>query len=446
MNTAAEKDLLPLALESDRNGTRWEGLLEVFQAYFRWQNSFSPAQAAANEFFQRPPRGLCSLHRDYPLHRHYLLQQALPACLPGWEQGLAVSFRSQEPGEVPLTHVVVPSGPGTWGAALDDARVGYVSPTGERVMARVCLDQNERGGVACFTLIGCAEQAAFLWDLLEQIDAWMDANPHLRGAKLNAKGGFLKLDRAYTWDDIILGSSTLTELECHVLKFVARLPQYQALGLPGKRGVLLVGPPGTGKTLLGKVLCCTQPTTFLWVSPGEIEGPYDLQRLFDLARELQPTILFLEDLDLYASRRGGGGDLLLGELLNQLDGFATNRGMLTLATTNDPKAIEPALADRPSRFDRLIRFEPPSPSERHKLLARFLRQFPHPTDCLAELVAATDGLTGAHLQEVIHLAAQLALDEQATGDIPTLALTAEQLGQAVRMIRQHHPGGTGFYA
>jgi hypothetical protein len=148
------------------DGQPWTGLLEVLQAHTRWQNAYSPAQAAAQEFFGRPARGLCSLHRDYPRHQHYLLQQALPACLSGWERTVAVSFRSQEPGELPLSHVVVPSGPGTWDAALDDARVGYVGPAGARVMARLALTHEEGVEVACFTLIGTAEQAGFLRTLL----------------------------------------------------------------------------------------------------------------------------------------------------------------------------------------------------------------------------------------------------------------------------------------
>lgn len=425
-------------------GPSWGGLLEVAQAFYQWQNSFSPARALEQEFFSRPTRGLCTLHRDYPRHRHYLLQQALPACLPGWERRVAVSFTSQQPGEVPLAHIVVPSGPGRWGPALVDARLGYVSPTGARVMARVCLDHNFSEEVACFTVIGTTEQAGFLRDLLDQIEAWMEAHPHLQGAKLDMTGEFLALDHSYTWDDIVLGPSTRAEVEASICAFVARLPRYQAFGLPLKRGILLAGPPGTGKSLLGKVLCCTLPTTFLWVSPGELQEPKQLQRLFALARELQPTILFLEDLDLYASRRGGGGDALLGELLNQLDGFPANRGILTLATTNDPQAIEPALADRPSRFDRTIRIDPPQAPERLALLTRFLRQLPHPPEILPELIPATDGLTGAHLQEVVQLATQVALDQQATNESSPPLLTADILRQALRNVRQQRPKGVGF--
>jgi cell division protease FtsH len=282
--------------------------------------------------------------------------------------------------------------------------------------------------------------------VLEHLEAWMDAHPHLCGAKLTATGDFLKLDRAYSWKDIVIDGPTRATIERHVVQFVARLPRYQAFGLPTKRGVLLVGPPGTGKTLLGKVLCSLLPTTFLWVSPGEVPNPLALRRLFDLARELQPTLLFLEDLDLYASRRGMGNDALLGELLNQLDGFPANTGVLTLATTNDLKAIEPALAERPSRFDQVIRMDPPKVPERQALLARFLRNLPHPAECLVETAAATDGLAGAHLQEIVHLAIQRALDGQGPGETAPPSVTADHLREAVRIVRQQQPGTAGFYA
>jgi len=429
------------------NGERWDGLLEVFQAFHRWQNTYSPAGQLKQEFFRQPARGLCGLHRDYPAYKHLLLQRALIACLPGWRQVFAVGFGNHEPGEVPLKHIIVPSGPGTYDVAVDEAHLGFEGPGGERLMVRVVMEQQQSGEpVACFTLITPTDKAPFLRDLLDRLETWMDDNPHLRGAKLDARGEFLKLDRAYTWEDIVLDPATKVEIDRHIIQFLDRLPRYRTFGLPLKRGVLLAGPPGTGKTLLGKVLCSVLPTTFIWVSPGEIGDPSQLQRLFALARELQPTILFLEDLDLYAGHRGGGGEALLGELLNQLDGFPNNTGILTLATTNDPRAIEPALAERPSRFDRVIRLDPPHLPERKMLLARIMRNVPHPGECLPEIAAATDGLTGAHLQEAVQLAVQAALDEQCSEDTALPTVNEHHLREAVRLVKKQMAGQPGFYA
>jgi len=119
---------------------------------------------------------------------------------------------------------------------------------------------------------------------------------------------------------------------------------------------------------------------------------------------------------------------------------------LTLATTNDLKAIEPALAERPSRFDQVIRMDPPKVPERQALLARFLRNLPHAAECLVEAAAATDGLTGAHLQEIVHLAIQRALDGQGLGETAPPSVTADHLREAVRIVRQQQPGTAGFYA
>ncbi len=260
------------------DGSPWTGLLEVAQAFYRWQNTYSPAD---------------TLEQDFPGHQHYLLQQALSECLPGWDLRVTASFRSEEVGTLPLRRIVVPSGPGTWGTALDDARLGYVSPTGERVMARVSVSVHPTGSgeVACLFLIGPTGQAAFLQTLVETLETWMAAHPHLCGAKLDAKGDFLKFGRPHTWEDIVLSPSVRAEVETHLCKFVARVARYQDLGVPTKRGILLVGPPGTGKTLLGKILCATVPATFLWVSPGQVRDPGQLQWLFGLAREHQPTVL-----------------------------------------------------------------------------------------------------------------------------------------------------------
>jgi len=445
MATQSEAHVFPLERDPRGNGDRWAGLLEVFQAFHRWQQS--PVDHLKHEFFERPASGLCALHRDYPPHRHLLIQQGLRACLPGWRQSLTAGFGSYQAGDAVLHSVLVPSGPDAWDTAADQAHLGFEGPEGQRLLARVNLEPNREGeSVSCLTLFASVEAGAFLRGVLEHLEAWMDAHPHLRGAKLTATGDFLKLDRAYAWEDIVLDGPTRAAIERHVVQFVARLPRYRAFGLPTKRGILLVGPPGTGKTLLGKVLCSLLPTTFLWVSPGEVSNPPALRRLFDLARELQPTLLFLEDLDLYASRRGMGNDALLGELLNQLDGFPANTGVLTLATTNDLRAIEPALAERPSRFDQVIRMDPPKVPERQALLARFLRNLPHAAECPVEAAAATDGLTGAHLQEIVHLAIQRALDGQGLGETAPPSVTADHLREAVHIVRQQQPGTAGFYA
>ena len=168
------------------------------------------------------------MHRDYPAHQHYLLQHALPACLPGWEPRVTASFRSEEAGSLPLRRLVMPSGPGTWGTALDDARLGFVSPHGEKVMARVSLCMHASGPteVSCFALIGPAAQATFLTDLLDDIDTWKAAPPppwgeSRREGRVPQVGSALHLGRHRP------GPERPAEVDTHVLKLVARIPQYQ---------------------------------------------------------------------------------------------------------------------------------------------------------------------------------------------------------------------------
>jgi hypothetical protein len=189
------------------DGSPWTGLLEVAQAFYRWQNTYSPAGTLEQEFFACPVPEL---------------------------------------GTLPLRRIVVPSGPGTWGTALDDARLGYVSPSGDKLMARVSLSVHPTGSgeVACLFLIGPTGRAAFLQTLVEGLETWMAAHPHLCGAKLDAKGDFLKFDRPYTWDDIVLAPSVRAAVETHLCKFVARVGRYQELGGAHEAGHSPRRPPG----------------------------------------------------------------------------------------------------------------------------------------------------------------------------------------------------------
>ena len=140
MDSQSAAPPIPIPLEGT-NGTRWQGLLEVFQAFHKWTNTYQPAATVKQTFFGRPASRLCSLHRDYPEHRHLLLQRALPACLPGWRRVLEVAFGSDGTDEAPLRSLVQRSAPDSWEPVLDDVHLGFESPTGDRVMVRATLEQ-----------------------------------------------------------------------------------------------------------------------------------------------------------------------------------------------------------------------------------------------------------------------------------------------------------------
>lgn len=172
------------------------------------------------------------------------------------------------------------------------------------------------------------------------------------------------------------------------------------------RSILLSGEPGTGKTKLFKAIASTVPQcTVIWVSSKAFEYTSDVSLLYDAARDLGPTILVIEDMDLIGAERDSSRDnRLLGEFLTQMSGASANKTTITLASTNSLDKIDRALSNRPGRFDRVLEVAPPSAKFRKKMLVAFLTEFGVKVDVSdqtwGEVVDYTDGMTGAHLQEI----------------------------------------------
>jgi hypothetical protein len=164
-------------------------------------------------------------------------------------------------------------------------------------------------------------------------------------------------------------------IEQNTVEVFRRREAFRRNGVPFKRGIILHGAPGTGKTLVGKVLAGLKLATFIYVTAADMSGLESVRSIFDLARRLSPTILFFEDIDLFADDRSSYcSKAMLGEILAQLDGFESNDGLVFIATTNDLAAIDPAIRERPSRFDALIHLDLPSREARRNIL---LQNLPH---------------------------------------------------------------------
>ena len=184
-------------------------------------------------------------------------------------------------------------------------------------------------------------------------------------------GGWMRDDelrksiRSSTLDSLILSSDMRRSLNENVLEFFDAKQTYAEFGIPWKRGVLLLGPPGNGKTHAIKALINESAKPCLLVRSFKSErksAARCIGEVFERARSAAPCLLVMEDVDSMIE------PATLSILLNELDGFASNEGILTIATTNHPEKLDPALTERPSRFDRKIEFALPGRDARREFL------------------------------------------------------------------------------
>ena len=206
-----------------------------------------------------------------------------------------------------------------------------------------------------------------------------------------------------------------------VVDFLKAPEKYTRLGGAAPKGVLLVGAPGTGKTLLARAVAGEAGVPFFSMSAAEFVemivgvGAARVRDLFKQAREHAPAIIFIDELDSIGRARGqvaiGGSseqEQTLNQILTEMDGFSSREGIIVLAATNQPDVLDKALL-RPGRFDRRVVVNLPDKRGRDAILAVHTRKVPLAADvALHELAAATPGLSGADLRNLVNEAALLA--------------------------------------
>jgi transitional endoplasmic reticulum ATPase len=198
---------------------------------------------------------------------------------------------------------------------------------------------------------------------------------------------------------------------------------FTRMGIRPPRGILLYGPPGTGKTLLAKAVATESEANFISIKGPEImskwvgESEKAIRQIFKKAKQVAPCIVFLDEIDSLAPRRGGiMGDSgvterLVNQLLTSLDGMETMEGVVTVAATNRPDMLDPALM-RPGRFDRLLLVPVPDRKTRLEILKVHTRAMPlDPDVILEELADELEGFVGADIEALCREAAMLALRE-----------------------------------
>ena len=223
-----------------------------------------------------------------------------------------------------------------------------------------------------------------------------------------------------SFKDVAGAEEAKQELE-EVVEFLKDPGKFTTIGAKIPKGVLLAGPPGTGKTLLAKAVAGEAGVPFFTISGSDFVemfvgvGASRVRDLFTQAKKNAPCIIFIDEIDAVGRQRGaglGGGhderEQTLNQLLVEMDGFSANEGIITLAATNRPDILDPALL-RPGRFDRQVVVGRPDLRGREAILKVHARNKPMADDVdLKTIAKKTPGFTGADLSNLLNEAALLA--------------------------------------
>ncbi|MGX5655317.1 AAA family ATPase [Geodermatophilus nigrescens] len=224
-----------------------------------------------------------------------------------------------------------------------------------------------------------------------------------------------------TRDDVVLPAVVLDRVERHAVGVAEHRAGLRAAGQHLKRGLLLYGPPGTGKTHTVRWLLGRMDDYTRLLLTGRSLGA--IGAVAELARELQPAVVVLEDVDLVAAERsfGPGGSPVLFDLLDAMDGAAPDADLLFVLTTNRADLLEPALAARPGRIDVAVEVGLPDAAARRDLLRLYGRAVPLRLtgDDVERAVERTDGVTASFLKELLRRAVLEALHEQDPVEVVT---------------------------
>ncbi len=243
------------------------------------------------------------------------------------------------------------------------------------------------------------------------------------------------------WDDIGGLDGPKRELR-EGIELPLRHPEaFQRLGIRAAKGFLLFGPPGTGKTLLAKAVAREAEANFIATKSSDLlskwygESEQQIARLFQRARQVAPTVIFIDEIDSLAPARGGGlgepavTERVVNTLLAEMDGLEELRGVVVIAASNRPALLDPALL-RPGRFDDLVYVPVPAREGRLHILNIHTGHMPLASDVDLEVLAdRTQGYTGADLEDLVRRAGLEALRENIDSEIVNASHFEAALGE-----------------
>jgi len=245
-----------------------------------------------------------------------------------------------------------------------------------------------------------------------------------------------------TWDDVG-GLEDVKKSLRETVEWPLKHPEaFRKLGIRPPKGILLFGPPGCGKTLLAKAVANESGANFIAVRGPEIfskwvgESEKAIREIFRKARQAAPCIIFFDELDAIAPRRGlwegtRVHENVVNQLLSEIDGLVELRGVVIIGATNRPDIVDPALL-RPGRFDRLLLVPPPDRNARYEIFRVHTRNMPLADDVDLKILAdKTEGYSGADIEAVCREAGMSAMRESPDVD----KVHMRHFEQALKMIR-----------
>ncbi len=245
------------------------------------------------------------------------------------------------------------------------------------------------------------------------------------------------------WDDIGGLENVKQELR-EAVEWPLKYPEaFTGLGITPPKGILLYGPPGTGKTLLAKAVATESEANFIAIRGPEVlskwvgESEKNIREIFRKARQAAPTVVFIDEIDAIAPRRGTDvnrvTDRLINQLLTEMDGIQENSGVVVIGATNRPDIIDPALL-RPGRFDRLILVPAPDEKARLEIFRVHTKRVPLAEDVnLEELAKRTEGYSGADIEALVREAAMLAMRRALQEGIIRPGMRADEVRARVKV-------------
>ncbi|MET8762741.1 AAA family ATPase [Lentzea sp. NPDC004782] len=319
-----------------------------------------------------------------------------------------------------VDYLTVATGPDTAIDAVQLGLVATVAPDGSPVVVAVQGPHEERGDYRCTLQVLAASREASA-AVREAIEQHMREHDLFRGQVMAFGVSEHRGNQLLTFlprpslrpEDVVLPDGVLDAIERHIVRTASQSERLRAHGQHLKRGLLLYGPPGTGKTHTVRYLMGRLESSTVIVLSGVAMIRY-LSAATSLARRLAPSMIVVEDVDLIAQDRAHtvGGNPVLFELLNEMDGIGSEADVTFVLTTNRVDVMEKALSERPGRIDLAMQVPLPDADGRERLLRLYAAGTELDLPDASALVAASDGVTASFVKELVRRATLRALDDQ----------------------------------